>query len=507
MGGAGDDVDAWESWRKLTKVDGCPSFARSLARSEADRRRFQKVPSMDLRSEKIQLVLSKYKFHDVAVEELDKIENNFPGMVPSVGTYTFSDGSQKELLKLNGNLPVKFQGRSYNFPIQLWLMDSFPVTPPICLLKPTPNMAVKEGKHVDARGRIYLPILHNWDHPASSVVELLEQMISKFGEEPPLASTVGAEKDPQELMAFVDNLRIGGDSTTGRRREPPCKVSVIGGGDLGMAAALCILAKCRVDALVLVDVAEATGAADLDIFKPPKVQVSKDLSATKGSRVLVLTANAWSAEQSYIGVLQTNVDLYRGTVPALARLSPDAVVLVASQPVDVMTHVAWRLSGLPPSRVIGAGCNLDSERLAHALRADGDVRRAAWVIGEHSENKVPVTGEADPPASEGDRSGKAALDRAFDLTKNRGQRSWSAGLSLADLTDSVLTDRKKVHSVSTLAQGWGNVGAEVFFSLPCMLGSSGSTRLAAGTALAPDQEAKLRESAATLAALAARLRI
>ncbi|XP_077567108.1 ubiquitin-conjugating enzyme E2 variant 3 [Stigmatopora nigra] len=461
---------------------------------------------MDLRSEKIQLVLSKYKFHDVAVEELDKTESNFPGMIPSVGTYTFSDGSQKELLKLNGNLPVKYRGRSYNFPIQLWLMDSFPVTPPICLLKPTANMAVREGKHVDARGRVYLPILHNWEHPACSVVELLEQMISKFGEEPPLASNVSAEKDPQELMAFVDNLRIG-DGTVGRRGEPPRKVSVIGGGDLGMAAALCILAKCRVDALVLVDVAEATGAADLDIFKLPKVQVSKDLSASEGSRVLVLTANAWSADQSYLGVLQTNVDLYRRTVPALARLSPDAVVLVASQPVDVMTHVAWRQSGLPPSRVIGAGCNLDSERLAHALRADGHVRRAAWVIGEHSENKVPVTGEADPSASEGDGSGKAALDRAFDLTKKRGQRSWSAGLSLADLTESILTDRKKVHSVSTLAQGWGNVGAQVFLSLPCLLGSAGSTRLAAGTAPGPEEEAKLRESAATLTALVARLRI
>lgn len=55
-------------------------------------------------------------------------------------------------------------GRSYNFPIQLWLMDSFPFTPPICLLRPTHDMVIREGKHVDARGRIYLPGLHNWDY-------------------------------------------------------------------------------------------------------------------------------------------------------------------------------------------------------------------------------------------------------------------------------------------------------------------------------------------------------
>ena len=56
------------------------------------------------------------------------------------------------------------EGRSYNIPILLWLMDSFPITPPICLLRPTANMVIREGKHVDAQGRLYLPGLHNWDY-------------------------------------------------------------------------------------------------------------------------------------------------------------------------------------------------------------------------------------------------------------------------------------------------------------------------------------------------------
>ncbi|XP_057691611.1 ubiquitin-conjugating enzyme E2 variant 3 [Corythoichthys intestinalis] len=466
---------------------------------------------MDLRSDKIQRVLSKYKFHDVALEELDKIENAFPGMIPSVGTYTFSDGSQKELLKLNGNLPVKYEGRSYNFPIQLWLMDSFPVTPPICLLRPTSDMAVREGKHVDARGRIYLPILHNWDHPMSSVVELLEEMISKFQEDPPLSSTSSAQKDPQELLAFVNDLRIGDSSVRKQqqqKQQPLRKVSVIGGGDLGMAVVMSILAKCQVDRLVFIDVAGSStkgGSADLEIFKPPNVEVSQDLSASTGSQVLVLTAYAWSGDQSYVRVVQTNVDLYRGIVPVLARLNPGAVMLIASHPVDVMTHVAWRQSGLPPSQVIGAGCNLDSERLAHVLRIDLNARQQAWVIGECSENKVPVMSKTEIPGSNVD-STKPLLSRAFGLTKNGGQRSWSVGLSLADITNSILTDRKKVHSVTTLAQGWGGVGAEVFFSLPCLLGSGGSTRLA-GVSLGEEEDAKLRESVASLVNLLSQLRI
>lgn len=176
----------------------------------------------------------------------------------------FTDSTQKDLLKLIGNLPVRyegesqlgahggegrkpsrfsvltaaslFQGHSYNFPVLLWLMDSFPFTPPICFLRPTSNMVIREGKHVDARGRLFLPGLHNWDYvgliekvihkvispsnrhnfyfvalfkPKSSVVALLNEMTAKFEEEPPLSSKATVEnKDPHELLAFVSNLQI-----------------------------------------------------------------------------------------------------------------------------------------------------------------------------------------------------------------------------------------------------------------------------------------------------------
>lgn len=470
---------------------------------------------MDLKSEKIERILSKYKFHDVAIEELQKIHRIYPGMKPSTGTYTFSDSTQKDLLKLTGNIPVKYEGRSYNFPVQLWLMDSFPFTPPICLLKPTPNMVIREGKHVDARGRIYLPGLHNWDHPKSSVVGLLTEMIAKFEEDPPLSSKNAADsKDPHELLAFVSNFQIN-DGGVRHHDQPINKVSVIGGGDLGMAAVMSVLSKCKVDKLVFIDVAESStkgGSTDLEIFSLPKVEVSRDLSASVGSRVVIVTANAWSSEQSYVSVVQTNVDLYRGIIPNLARLSPYAVMLIASQPVDIMTHVAWRQSGLPPTRVIGAGCNLDSERLSHVLDINLNTHKPAWVIGELSDNKVAVmsntglSSSVTPEIAPGSNSTKPLLDRAFDIMKNRGQRSWSVGLSIADVTNSILTDKMKPHSVSTLAQGWGGISAEVFLSLPCIMGANGSTRLA-GVSLGQEDDAKVRESIASLSNLMSQLKI
>ncbi|GAA6108076.1 ubiquitin-conjugating enzyme E2 variant 3, partial [Tachysurus ichikawai] len=232
---------------------------------------------MDLNNESVKKILFKYKFHDVAIEELQKIQVKYPDMKTGTGTYTFTDSSQKELLKLLGNIPVKYQGRSYNLPIQLWLLDSFPFTPPICLLRPTANMVIREGKHVDSKGRIYLPALHNWDHPKSSVIVLLEEMIAKFEEDPPLATkSTGDEKDPNELLAMVSHLNIteGG----GQPEQSVNKISVIGGGDLGMAAVLSIMAKGFVDKLVLIDIPESStkgGTMDLELFSLPKVEVSK----------------------------------------------------------------------------------------------------------------------------------------------------------------------------------------------------------------------------------------
>uniref|UniRef100_A0A6Q2XY51 UEV domain-containing protein n=1 Tax=Esox lucius TaxID=8010 RepID=A0A6Q2XY51_ESOLU len=465
---------------------------------------------MDLNQDAIQKILSRYKFRDVAVEELQKVHRIYPEIKPVADTYTFSDGTQTDLIKLIGNIPVKYEGRSYNLPILLWLLYSFPFTPPICLLWPTPSMVIREGKHVDVKGRIYLPGLSNWDYPKSSVVGLLAEMISKFEEEPPL-STKPTEynKDPNELsftelvnILFACSPAIGGVK---HHNQPIKKVTVIGGGDLGMASVMSILAKGTVDKLVFIDVTESStkgGTMDLDIFSLPKVEVSKDLSSSADSRVIVVTANSWNEEQSYASVVQTNVDMYRCIIPVLARLSPKAVLLIASQPVDIMTHVAWRQSGLPPTQVIGAGCNLDSERLSHVLDIRLNTHKQAWVIGELSDNKGKVNTVM--LFNGGDQF--LVLCRAFVMLKGHSQRSWSVGLSIADISHSILVDQNKAHSVSTLAQGWGGISAEVFLSIPCILGASGSTRLA-GVSLGEEEEAKLKESITSLCALLAQLRI
>jgi L-lactate dehydrogenase len=99
-----------------------------------------------------------------------------------------------------------------------------------------------------------------------------------------------------------------------------------------------------------------------------------DMSVTRGSDLAIVTAGARQIPgETRLNLLQRNVALFRKIVPPLAEHSPDALLLVVSNPVDVLTYVAWKLSGFPPSRVIGSGTNLDSSRFRFLLAEHLDV--------------------------------------------------------------------------------------------------------------------------------------
>uniref|UniRef100_A0A452J4Y8 UEV domain-containing protein n=2 Tax=Gopherus agassizii TaxID=38772 RepID=A0A452J4Y8_9SAUR len=452
---------------------------------------------MEFSEETLRTQLVKYKFRDLTIEELKNVVKIYPNFRFSMDTYTFKDGSLKDLLNFSGTIPVKYQGNSYNIPICLWILDSHPFAPPICLLKPTINMEISVGKHVDAHGRIYLPYLQNWSHPKSIIIGLIKEMIEKFEEELPLYSVSSSDEAKQlELLSYIAKITTGEtdiNSKTmadGQKKDGGFnKVTVIGAGDLGIACVLAIAAKGAADQVVLLDLSEGAakgGTMDLDIFALPNVEISKDFSASAHSKVVVLTVNSLGNAQSYLGVIQSNVDLFRGIVPAVAHYSQNSVLLVASHPVEIMTYVSWKLSAFPKSRVIGIGCNLDTERfqyiITNLLKAQ-TIGKEAWIIGERGEDKVPAwcgSNLVTCHQTEGvmnDNSQEQLANRAMEVLKGKGQKSWSVGLSIADLIESILKNKRKVHSISTLAKGCCNINSEVFLSMPCILGTNGVTEI------------------------------
>ncbi|KAK2493375.1 hypothetical protein MC885_020145 [Smutsia gigantea] len=427
---------------------------------------------MEFDCEGLRRLLGKYKFRDLTVEELRNVNMFFPHFRYSMDTYVFKDNSQKDLLNFTGTVPVMYQGHTYNIPIRLWILDSHPFAPPICFLKPTANMGISVGKHVDAQGRIYLPYLQNWSHPKSVIVGLIQEMISKFQEELPLYSLPSSDEARQaDLLAYIAKItegvsNINSKSWANHETKTVNKITVVGGGELGIACTLAVSAK-----------------------------------------VVIFTVNSLGSSQSYLDVVQSNVDMFRALVPALGHYSQHSVLLVASQPVEIMTYVTWKLSAFPANRVIGIGCNLDSQRLQYiitnVLKAQTSGKEV-WVIGEQGEDKVSTWSGQEVMSHNFEVQ---LSNRAMELLRVKGQRSWSVGLSVADLVDSIVNDKKKVHSVSTLAKGYYDINSDVFLSLPCMLGTSGVSEVVKTTVKEDTVIEKLQSSASSIHGLQQQLKL
>lgn len=148
------------------------------------------------------------------------------------------------------------------------------------------------------------------------------------------------------------------------------KISVIGVGNVGMAIAQTILTQSLADEIALVDInGDKLRGEMLDLqhaaaFLPrTKITASVDYSSTFGSDLVIVTAGARQISgESRLNLLQRNLGLFSKMIPPLAKGSPESILLIVSNPVDVLTYVAWKLSGFPSNRVIGSGTNLDSSR-------------------------------------------------------------------------------------------------------------------------------------------------
>ncbi|XP_060462159.1 ubiquitin-conjugating enzyme E2 variant 3 isoform X5 [Panthera onca] len=352
--------------------------------------------------------------------------------------------------------------------------------------------------------------------PKSVIVGLIKEMIAKFQEELPLYSLPSSDEARQvDLLAYIAKITEGVSDINSKHwanheHKTVNKVTVVGGGELGIACTLAISAKGIADRLVLLDLSEETkgGVMDLDIFNLPNVEISKDLSASAHSKVVIFTVNSLGSSQSYLDVVQSNVDMFRALVPALGHYSQHGILLVASQPVEIMTYVTWKLSSFPTNRVIGIGCNLDSQRLQYiitnVLKAQMSGKQV-WVIGEQGEDKVPTWGGQEEVMSP--NSQVQLSNRAMEVLRVKGQRSWSVGLSVADLVDSIVNDKKKVHSVSILAKGYYDINNEVFLSLPCILGSSGVSEVIQSTVKEDTATEKLQSSASSIHGLQQQLKL
>ncbi|XP_057810598.1 L-lactate dehydrogenase A-like [Salvia miltiorrhiza] len=315
----------------------------------------------------------------------------------------------------------------------------------------------------------------------------------------------------------------GGAPTSPTKRNT--KITVVGVGNVGMAIAQTIITQDLADELTLVDAKEDKLRGEvLDLqhaaaFLPRvKINASLDYAETAHSDLCIVTAGArQNPGESRLNLLQRNVALFKHIVPPLAKYSPDCIILVVSNPVDLLTYVAWKLSGFPANRVLGSGTNLDSSRFRFLIADHLDVNAQdvqAYIVGEHGDSSVALWSSISvggvPVLSFLERQQipyekktlesihKEVVQGAYEVIRLKGYTSWAIGYSVASLARTLLRNQRRIHPVSVLAKGfYGIDGGEVFLSLPAQLGRMGVLGVT-NVHLTDEETEQLRNSAKTI---------
>jgi L-lactate dehydrogenase len=256
----------------------------------------------------------------------------------------------------------------------------------------------------------------------------------------------------------------------------------------------------------------------------PRVEVGAGtVEDCRDSAVVVVTAGAKQRPgQTRLQLVDTNAALFRDLVPRILSAAPEALLLVVSNPVDVLTYISLRIAGVAPARVFGSGTVLDTSRFRALLARRLGVAVSnvhAYIVGEHGDSEVPiwssaqiagvpldaVAAAAGVPLDEADRREivRGVRDAAAEVIAAKGATNWAIGLAAARILEAVLRDENSVLTVSGLLQGDHNID-DVCLSVPRFV-----TRRGAGEPLPvrydEAETAALRRSAEILRQTARRL--
>lgn len=273
-------------------------------------------------------------------------------------------------------------------------------------------------------------------------------------------------------------------------------ITIIGAGKVGSAAAFDIL-KDHIDDVTLIDIYEnlAKGEA-LDMMQSApaiefdgKINGTSNLADMQGSELIILIAGqARKPDQTRIDLMNNNAKVIRQVVKEIAKYAPDSKLMVVTNPVDVMTFIARKESGLPPNHVFGMGNILDTNRFRAYIAQELNVSRQdvnALVIGEHGDTMVPLVEYASVSGIpittlltkvQIDKIIQQTINSGADVIKLKGATTYAPAAVIAMMADAVIHGRNRVMSVSTCPQGEYSCQA-VSIGVPVVLGKNGVEKI------------------------------
>ncbi len=272
------------------------------------------------------------------------------------------------------------------------------------------------------------------------------------------------------------------------------KVSIIGCGNVGATAAYAMLLDGTPSEIVLIDrnKDKAHGLLldfehSLPFVPYTKIVSSDDLAACKDSQLIVITAGARQQEgETRLQLIEKNRAILKEIVPPLAKIAPNSILLIVTNPVDVLTYEALKLSGFRPNRVFGTGTMLDTARFRFHIAEKlclSPQSVQAYVLGEHGDSSFPVFSSADvagKPLQDFEGFTSQVADQCFEETKtaayriihDMGYTCYSIGMVIKEIMGHIFQNSRIVVPLSVcLNDYYGH--SDVALSVPCVLDSDG----------------------------------
>lgn len=301
------------------------------------------------------------------------------------------------------------------------------------------------------------------------------------------------------------------------------KVVIVGAGAVGATFAFALALNGIADEIVLLDrnMDLADGQAlDLAHGQPyfPIVNIRKGTEADYAdAQVIVITAGAkQEAGENRLSLLRKNAGIIESIVDNVIEQNSTAVLLMVSNPVDVLTHVALKRSGWPRNRVIGSGTVLDSSRFRYLLSRHCDINTHnvhAYILGEHGDSEFaawsmthiggiqidqycPVCGKCENWITERNKIVQRVRDSAYHIIDYKGATYFAVGLAMVKIVESILRNQKSVLTISTYLEGEFGLN-DVCLSMPAIVSQNGVDRIIESE-LIPSEKEALNASAAIL---------
>ncbi len=280
------------------------------------------------------------------------------------------------------------------------------------------------------------------------------------------------------------------------------KVGIIGAGNVGANVAndLVLLGKCVTVVLFDRTLSKAEGQAwdiedTIPLLKDMEIIPSNQYEDLADSDIIVVTVGVQQKKgQTRLDTLSDNAQIMRSTMKELDRVAPNSIILIVSNPVDVLTRIAIANSNRAENLIFGSGTVLDTARLRYQLGNRLNVAKQdvhVYVIGEHGDSEFVVWSSAfiggiplaEFPIPQGatleqiqEEYAELTRKRGYNISERKGNTSYGISIVVCQLVDTILRDEKQIFPVSTRADSNYGVGSEVVLGLPCIISSQGIER-------------------------------